>query len=125
MEASQNIRVRGRRSDLECHGSGPRLYGDFHVRHSVISSRGLVTSAHSPPLRGGEYFWSRRRFSLGIPSMSVEKWHSTPLFAGKQADIQRELGTLANTCLSGLEMPPMNSSRMNGKDNSEILFIKS
>jgi len=38
----------------------------------------LVTSAHSPPLRGGEYFWSRRRFSLGIPSMPVEKWHSTP-----------------------------------------------
>jgi len=56
--------------------------------------------------------------------MPVEKWHSTPLFAEKQADIQRELGTLANTCLSGLEMPPMNSSRMNGKDNSEILFIK-
>src|SRR5437870_10667520 len=31
MEASQNIRVRGRRSDLECNGSGPRLYGDFHL----------------------------------------------------------------------------------------------
>jgi len=47
----------------------------------------ILRQVHSPPRKEGEYFWSRRRFSLGIPSMSVEKWHSTPLFAEKQADI--------------------------------------
>jgi len=47
----------------------------------------ILRQVHSPPRKEGEYFWSRRRFSLGIPSMPVEKWHSTPLFAEKQADI--------------------------------------
>jgi len=60
---------------------------------------------------------------MGIPSMSVEKWHTTPLFAEKRAT-STSLRIPANTCLGGPEMPPMNSSRINGNDNSEVLFIK-